>query len=172
MKLSKKGLLMTVPLLVFMDLLSKYFIKKYLVAGVSHPVLGNFIRFTYIENSGMAFGFFSHLSHRYFLIKNVLLIASVMTILFLLIQEIRKEKNILILTGLIFVLSGALGNLLERIFGHLIYNQHWKLIYGQVVDFIDVGFGSYRWFIFNLADSFVSIGLFILVLGFYKYRER
>ena len=55
------------------------------------------------------------------------------------------------LTSLGLVIGGAIGNIIDRIY------------LGEVVDFFDVGLGSYRWPIFNFADSFVTVGVFVLI---------
>ena len=61
-----------------------------------------------------------------------------------------RHERLLLRTSLALIFGGALGNLLDRI------------LYGKVVDFIDVGLHSMRWPIFNVADSAVTVGMVIL----------
>lgn len=113
--------------------------------GESIPVLGDFVKFTYIENPGMAFGLQPGSS-------TVLTIFSVLATLGLIAymvmhwHEGNGQKS-----GLSLILGGAIGNLIDRI------------LFGRVVDFIDIGIGSTRWPVFNIADAAVVIGMFILL---------
>ena len=65
-----------------------------------------------------------------------------------------KEKNShnLIRYGLSFILAGAIGNMIDR------------LLYGKVVDFLDIMFGDFHWYIFNVADSAVTTGMILFIL--------
>ena len=64
-----------------------------------------------------------------------------------------KEKNShnLIRYGLSFILSGAIGNMIDR------------MLYGKVVDFLDIMIGDFHWYIFNVADSAVTIGMILFI---------
>lgn len=113
--------------------------------GQSEEVIGDFIRYTYIENPGMAFGI--QIGNKtFFTIFSI--IASIVVFVYLI--RTRGDK-IYVKIALSLILGGAIGNLTDRI------------LYGAVVDFIDVGIGQLRWPVFNVADSAVSIGMIILV---------
>jgi signal peptidase II len=133
--------------------------------GTSIPVLGDFLRLTYIENSGMAFGidvggkiFFSLFS----------LVASIAIIIYL--YRMRKSPLGFRLS-LALILGGALGNLIDRTFYAILFG-YGKVFAGRVVDFIDVdffkidllGFHLSRFWIFNVADACVTIGVLLLLL--------
>lgn len=149
--------------IIVIDLVSKKVIKSLFVLGESKKVLGNFFKLTYIENAGIAFGFFSSIPHNS-LIKNLVFtfitLAAVGFIFYLLKQTHNKPSRL----ALCFVLGGALGNIIERIFGHLFYSAKLKIFYGKVVDFLDFGFGEYRWPSFNVADSFITVGVIFLMI--------
>lgn len=111
----------------------------------STPIAGELIRFTYIENPGMAFGI-KIAGPLFFTIFSA--IASV--VIFIYLYRMRNER-LLSRLSLALILGGAIGNLIDR------------FLYGRVVDFIDIGLGDTRWPVFNLADSAVSIGMVLLI---------
>lgn len=131
----------------------------------SRPVLGDFLRLTYIENPGMAFGidvggklFFSLFS----------IVASVAIIAYL--YAARKEP-LGFRFSLALILGGALGNLIDRVFYGVIFHEA-PLFYGKVVDFIDfdffdvnlLGYQISRWPVFNIADAAVTCGVVLLLI--------
>ena len=106
-----------------------------------------FLNITLIWNEGIAFGLFSA-SHEYW--YNFLTIVIVFTVLIILIISIRQEgaqKYFLLI-----VFGGALGNLYDRIF------------FKAVPDFIDLHVENFHWFIFNIADIFITFGVIMLIL--------
>lgn len=136
--------------------------------GSSNPVIGEFFRLTYIENPGMAFGI--DLGGKMFF--SVFSVLASLAILFYLFN-CRKEP-IGFRLSLALILGGAVGNLIDRVFYGVIFNEG-PLFYGKVVDFFDVDFfditiGSYhmtRWPVFNIADASVTVGV-ILLLFFHR----
>lgn len=160
-------------LIVIADLLTKYLVKFNFKMGVSHNVLGNFFRLTYIENPGIAFGMFAGISHES-LIKNLVFLVVTLIAVAFIIYLIKKSEDKMVLTAYYFILGGALGNILERTFGHLIYFGKFKIFYGKVVDFVDIGFGSHRWPFFNIADSFITIGVALLIIYvvFFENKDK
>ena len=85
--------------------------------------------------------------------KHVLLIMTILLTGFI-VGYLWKEKNghPLIKYGLALILSGAIGNLIDR------------LLYGKVVDFLDLMIGNFHWYIFNVADSSVTIGMILFII--------
>ena len=167
--------------IVVVDQLTKILIKGFSIpflhiyysgmySGQRISVIGNFFRITYIENPGMAFGFDPGANYKLW-ISIFSLAASIGLIIYLYI--IRNQKYSLKL-AIAFILGGAIGNLIDRMFYGIFYGYA-PLFYGKVVDFLDFDFfnitifgRSYdRWPIFNIADSAVTIGVIIL-LFFYK----
>jgi len=127
-----------------LDQLTKLLASARLSPGEPEPVLGQFLRLTLVHNSGAAFGLFPG-SRVPFILVSVLAIA---VVLYLFARDAYRSLANRILLGCI--LGGALGNLLDRI--------RW----GRVVDFIDVGLGTIRWPVFNIADSAVTLGVILL----------
>ncbi|MFQ5676376.1 MAG: signal peptidase II, partial [bacterium] len=126
--------------------ISKFAVRYSFDYGVPHDIIGNWIRLTYIENPGMAFGIQVG-GQPFFTVFAV--IATL--IIFVYIFKARGEK-ISLRFALALILGGAIGNLIDR------------FLYGKVVDFVDIGVGNTRWPIFNLADSAVTIGMMILIM--------
>jgi signal peptidase II len=133
--------------------------------GTSVPVLGDFFRLTYIENNGMAFGidvggkiFFSLFS----------LLASVALVVYL--HRVRTAPLGFRLS-LAMILGGAVGNLIDRMFYGILFG-YGPLFGGRVVDFFDVdfftidlfGYHLSRFWVFNVADASVTIGVILLML--------
>ena len=106
-----------------------------------------FLNITLIWNEGIAFGLFSS-SHEYG--YNFLTIVIFFTVLIILIMSIRQEgvQKYFLLT----VFGGALGNLYDRFF------------FKAVPDFIDLHVGNFHWFVFNIADIFITFGVIMLIL--------
>ena len=129
---------------VALDQATKQVISARFSPGESNSVLGDFIRLTLVHNTGAAFGLFPG-SRVPFIIVSVLAIAVVLHLFF---RETYRSVLNRVLLGCI--LGGAIGNLIDRV----------RL--GWVVDFIDVGIGTTRWPVFNVADSAVTIGVILL----------
>jgi signal peptidase II len=168
-------------IIVIVDQLTKILVKGFSIPflhiyyqgmydGQKIPVIGNFFRITFIENPGMAFGFDPGADYKLW-ISIFSLAASIGLIIYLYV--IRNQKLSLRL-AIAFILGGAVGNLIDRMFYGIFYGYA-PLFYGRVVDFLDFNFFNInifgrhfdRWPIFNIADSAVTIGVIIL-LFFYK----
>lgn len=133
--------------------------------GVSKPVIGDFVRLTYIENPGMAFGI--DLGGKWFF--SVFSILASVAILVYLYRA--REESLGFRISLALILGGALGNLIDRVFYGVFFSEG-PLFYGKVVDFFDVdffnisvfGYHLSRWPVFNIADAAVTIGVFLLLI--------
>jgi signal peptidase II len=168
----KRNIIITILSIIIFDLVSKIVIRNTFAYGESKNILGSFLRFTYIENKGIAFGMFSNTSMKFFYIKSILLLVISLVIIHFLIKELKAAKHKLYQIALCFMIGGALGNILERIFGYMIYEHQFQIFYGKVVDFIDIGIGAARWYIFNVADSFVTIGVLLFIIGIFFYKKK
>jgi len=133
--------------IVTLDQWSKWMVKTSYKLYHSEPVIQGFFHFTYVTNDGMAFGL-SFPGGKQILLAVTLVLTGVI------IGMLWKERNShnLIRYGLSFILAGALGNMIDRI------------IYGKVVDFLDIMIGDFHWYIFNVADSSVTIGMILFIL--------
>jgi signal peptidase II len=141
--------------------------------GSSYAILGDFLRLTYIENPGMAFGI--DLGGKLFL-TIFSIIASIG--IFYYLYKIRGE-SLVIRFPLAMILGGAIGNLIDRVFYGVFFGEG-PLFYGKVVDFVDVdffnidllGFHISRWPVFNVADACVSIGVLLLLVFHRKFAQE
>ena len=143
-------------LLVVLDQISKILISSYLSLGESLNLLP-FLNFTLIHNEGIAFSIFDEGGYigRWFL---VIAISGILAYLLFLIYKKTPEHK-LELMSLILIISGGLGNLVDRAF------------LGYVVDFVHVFYQDYSFYVFNMADSYITVGI-ILYLSYYFFMER
>lgn len=133
--------------LLLADCATKDLVEKHLVAWVPHEVLGDFLRFTLAYNPGAAMSF--HLGPYS---RVIFSLAAVVAVTMLALMYRRTEATATwTLVALALVMGGAIGNLLDRL----------RSARG-VVDFIDVGVGSWRFWTFNVADIGVSVGAVLL----------
>lgn len=139
---------------LFLDQLSKFYIQKSLVIGQLIPVLGDFFRITYLKNPGVAFGLFPGQRLFFILVTFVIIV-----LLFTYLRRARRA-GIWLNLSLSLILGGALGNLIDR------------LRIGEVIDFLDFGFGPHRWPAFNLADSAISVGVGMLLIKILKRNVK
>ena len=122
------------------DQISKEFIRLWMPLGDSWPSTG-FLRIVHGTNTGSAFGLFAGFT-------NLLILASIFGIAAVLYYFYRQGNNAIALRiSLGLIVCGALGNLCDRV------------VFGKVVDFISVGW----WPSFNIADSAISVGMFLLL---------
>ena len=150
-------------LVVVLDQLSKIWIKNNFALFESRNIIGDFLRFSYVENPGIAFGI--RLGNLKVMVT-IISIAIASYLAFLLYnskQFVYVEK-----LSLSLILGGAIGNLIDRI---LIYIPN--STYAGVVDFIDVGIATHRWYIFNIADSSVTVGiiLYLIYSTFFENKQ-
>ncbi len=170
-------------IVILLDQAAKLFIKGFdipslslyhagIPLGASYPIFGDFLRLTFIENPGMAFGI--DVGGKLFL-TIFSIFASVG--IFIYLCKIHAEAFVIRL-ALALILGGAIGNLIDRVFYGAIFGEG-PLFYGKVVDFIDVdffnldlmGFHLNRFPVFNLADSSVSIGVVMLLVFHRRFTE-
>jgi len=133
-------------IVVILDQISKALTRSYLSLYDSIPVIPNFFHLTYVTNEGMAFGLNFPGGIYVFTLFSILLTGFLFWYLW-------KEKNsyFALRLSISMILGGAIGNLIDRIF------------FGKVVDFLDFMIGNYHWYIFNLADSSVTMGMTIFL---------
>ncbi len=138
------------------DQVTKYLVRQNSIQLSQEPlkVLGNLVRITYVENPGMAFGI---RVDNVFLFLSLSILASIGILLYLVTH---RHEGMAVKGSLALILGGAFGNLIDRI------------LYKQVADFIDVGIGNLRWWVFNVADSEVVIGMVILFITVFVQGKR
>lgn len=140
--------LLGIGFLVSLDQLTKFFIQSTLDAS-SRIFVTFFLNLVFLQNKGISFGLLPAGSPlgTFFLGLIVVLI-----LIFLGVWYVRARDTGLASLGLIFIMAGAIGNLVDRI----------RL--GSVVDFLDFHMNNWHFPAFNLADSLITIGAFLMVL--------
>tara|TARA_B100000242_G_scaffold71343_1_gene45235 strand:+ start:487 stop:981 length:495 start_codon:yes stop_codon:yes gene_type:complete len=146
-----KNFLINVFLISLIFLLDR--ISKIYVINLNHKLLGseifssNYLNISLIWNEGIAFGLFSFSQTIMYDLLTLFISLVIIVILIMLIKsnDLRKYP-------LLMIFGGAIGNLYDRVF------------YKAVPDFIDVHVNNFHWFIFNVADIFISIGVIFMIL--------
>ena len=133
-------------IMVFADQISKTVIRSTMTLYESITVIPGFFHITYITNDGMAFGI--NFPFGIYIFSGISIIFTIM--LFWYLWTI-KEEGIVIRSGIGLIMAGAIGNLIVRLF------------LGEVGDFLDFMIGDLHWYVFNLADAFVTIGMGIIL---------
>lgn len=149
-----KRAVVLIAVIVAIDQLTKFVVDRSMPLHHSIPIIEGFFSLTYVRNTGAAFGIFAgsaEVFRRPFLILVSIFAIGFIVVLLRRLPETQKG----LITALAFILGGAIGNLIDR------------GLYGEVIDFLDCYWGSYHWPAFNIADSFITIGvaltLFILI---------
>ena len=134
--------------IIVLDQLTKIIVDRTMPLHHSIPIADGFFSLTYVRNTGAAFGIFAG-SHEVFRLP-FLIGVSILAIGFILVmlKRLRDDATGLV-TALTFILAGAIGNLIDRV------------LHGEVIDFLDVYYSNYHWPAFNLADSFITVGVTI-----------
>ena len=107
----------------------------------------NFLNIYLIWNEGIAFGLFSFNEKIFYNILTIIILIIILIIFIMTIKSDGFKKY-----SLLMILGGALGNVFDRLY------------YKAVPDFIDFHIGNFHWFIFNVADIFISIGIIFLII--------
>ena len=132
----------------FFDRASKMYVI-YLDEKLFEPIVfsSNFLNINLIWNEGIAFGLFSYGDKNFYNILTVIILIIIMAIIYLITKTSGFQKY-----SLLMILGGALGNVFDRIFNK------------AVPDFIDFHIGNFHWFIFNVADIFITLGVIFMIL--------
>lgn len=133
-------------LFLIIDQISKLLVMKNLTVNNSITIIKDFFYLTYTHNTGAAFSIL--------LGKRIFLIIITIVVLVIIFNYIKKNKitRKVELVSFSLVVGGSLGNLIDRI------------IHGYVIDFIDMKIFGYDFPVFNIADSFITIGVILLIL--------
>lgn len=145
-------------LIIILDQLSKYYILEYVVNEYGVIPCTSFFNIVRAWNTGVSFSMFNNMGN---MGVWVLSLSSIIIVCFL-IYWLYKENNKLIQISLGFIIGGALGNVIDRI----------RL--GAVFDFLDFYVGDKHWPAFNVADSFICIGAFLIIMHslFNQQKEK
>ncbi len=153
--LNKNKYFLIIAFILISDQITKYIIKTKFTEGNGISIIKDFFNLTYVKNDGAVWGVFS--KHSNTIVPIIITVLSLITLsiisyFFLKLKTDCKYE----LFGLAFVLGGAIGNIIDRV------------LQGFVVDFLDVIIFKYHWPVFNIADSFISIGVFVLVISIWR----
>jgi len=143
--------------IVLFDQLTKIYFENTLSDGSEIQLIGDYVKFNLVYNPGIAFGI--RLGGKYIL-SSISLLASIGIIIYIAKMQITRKLE---LWAFASILGGAVGNLIDRFF------------YGKVIDFIDCDFPDIimvRWPVFNIADSFVTIGMALLIIQYFIFDSK
>ena len=139
-----------------LDRITKYWVIKIANENfASNLYESKFLNINLIWNEGIAFGLFSF-DKNYFYDLLTILIVIIVVIIFVMALKNEGYKKY----ALLIILGGALGNLYDRI------------SFRSVPDFIDFHIGDFHWFIFNVSDIFISIGVLFMIFLELKYNNK
>jgi signal peptidase II len=135
---------------------SKRVAEEHLTLHTPHEVVGDMVRFTLGYNPGAAFGMYVGAASRAVFTVLALLALGALGFMYRATPAHRRTE----VAGLALIAGGAVGNLIDRI---------WL---GKVVDFIDVGIGTTRFWTFNIADAGITIGALLLAVTFLRPESK
>ena len=139
------------------DRISKLYILSILEdSGFVDININQFINFILVWNSGIGFGLFSFEQSTIYSLITLIIILINLIIIYFIIKTNDFSKYFYL-----FILGGSLGNLFDRIY------------YSSVPDFIDISYKGYHWFVFNVADIFISLGIICLIFAeLLNYKKK
>tara|TARA_B100001057_G_C22666073_1_gene877891 strand:- start:319 stop:804 length:486 start_codon:yes stop_codon:yes gene_type:complete len=140
------SVILILSLTIFLDQLTKYIAFIFLFKENQVLIINHYLNFRPVWNDGISFGMFQGYGNfgRFIFIIIALMIS-------LLIILYSKKLNTFGFIGYNMIAGGAIGNVLDRV------------IHGKVIDFIDVHYEEYHWPTFNIADSFIFIGVLLFI---------
>ena len=139
--------LFTVIIIFSLDRISKFYVISQSEKNLSYDLFeSKFLNINLVWNEGIAFGLLSFDKNHLYNLLTILIIVLIIIIFFMILKSKGLKKY-----SLLMVLGGALGNLYDRIY------------FKAVPDFIDFHIGNFHWFIFNVSDIFISLGVLFLI---------
>jgi signal peptidase II len=150
-------LLVVSAIVLVLDQATKLYIDRTMDLHTSISVVKNFFNITYLRNTGAAFSFLSNFSYR---LPFFILISLVAVVVILFVFHRLRPDQRFTAVALAFILSGAVGNLIDRI----------RL--GEVIDFLDAHWYNLHWPAFNVADSAICVGVALLAIDMILEERR
>jgi signal peptidase II len=145
--------------LILIDQYSKFLITTHLPLYYSIEVIEGVFNLTHVRNPGVAFGLFAGVESQYkawiFVFISTIAVAAILVIY----HQTPKEHR-MVRMGLILIFSGAIGNIIDRI------------VYKEVIDFLDIYYQGYHWPAFNFADSCITIGVGLMILDLFQTHPK
>ena len=149
------GVLLITALIITADQISKSLVKSTMTLYDVIPVIPGFFQLNYITNKGMAFGINLPVSISFFSGISLIITCFLVWILWC-----ERKNNLLMRISLASILGGAIGNLIDRI------------LFGEVIDFFDFMVGDFHWYIFNIADSAVTVGIISMLFYSFLFKAK
>lgn len=148
--------LIVIFLTVLSDQISKFFVYENMADG-EHVVFCVFFNLVKVWNTGVSFSMFNGHGQTGAVILTVFALCVAVFLFYWMLKETNKLK----ITALAFIIGGALGNVIDRI------------RFGAVLDFLDFHYKNIHWPAFNVADSFICAGVFILIcMEFFDNKKK
>lgn len=141
-------------IVIIIDQIIKIIVSTKMKINQEIEVIPNFFSILYLKNKGAAFSILKD--------QKILLVIISLIVLFIINKYIDKTKifNKLSILSLGFIIGGIIGNLLDR------------LIQDGVIDYLSFGFNNYYFPVFNIADTFIVIGVFLMIIGLIKEEKE
>ena len=139
--------LLIIVLIFVADRFSKIKIINYVLSNNKSIYVNDYLNLELVWNSGIGFGLLNLDAGIWYHFISLIIFFVILAIIYLMIKSSNLDKIFLSL-----VLGGALGNLYDR------------ALYFSVPDFIDIHFNDFHWFTFNIADIFITVGIFALIV--------
>ena len=138
-----------------LDRLSKVYVINLIEKSQSELFINDYLNITLNWNRGIAFGLLSFNATTVYHLISILILTIIIYLIYLMVKSDSLGKILFAL-----IIGGAVGNLFDR------------FTYFAVADFIDFHIESYHWFTFNLADIFISIGIFLMIIKELFYKQN
>lgn len=154
---NKKYLLFLTIIPLIIDIITKNLIKSKLMLYDAVPVIDGFFNIVYVLNPGAAFSFLHDMNESY---RRLFFITVTIIAIFVVLYIFAREKSKINTAGFALILSGAIGNLMDRI------------IIGKVVDFLDFYYKTYHFPAFNVADSCITVGVALIIIDILFFSKK
>lgn len=154
---NKKYLLFLTVIPLIIDIITKNLIKSKLMLYDAVPVIDGFFNIVYVLNPGAAFSFLHDMNESY---RRLFFITVTIIAIFVVLYIFAREKSKINTAGFALILSGAIGNLIDRI------------IIGKVVDFLDFYYKTYHFPAFNVADSCITVGVALIIIDMLFFSKK
>jgi signal peptidase II len=145
--------------LILIDQWTKFLVTIHIPLYFSVRVIDNFFNITHIRNPGVAFGLFANQESEYKVLFFIIISAIAIVAILIIFHQTPNNRR-MVRTGLTLILSGAVGNLMDRI------------IHKEVIDFIDFYYQKFHWPAFNVADSCITIGVALMILDLFCHHPE
>ena len=143
----------TILIIFFLDRYTKLFILNNFTENTYY--LNDYINLDLVWNTGIGFGLMSLDNQIFYNLISAIIGLVIILLLFYAIKSNRLEKF-----SLLIIIGGALGNFYDRIF------------FKAVPDFIDIHYGNFHWFTFNIADIFITIGVICFIIEGFFIKDK